>query len=33
VLQLLQVQPEGKKAMSARDFINGYHPSPGERLG
>jgi methionyl-tRNA formyltransferase len=33
VLQLLQVQPEGKKVMIARDFINGYHPSPGERLG
>lgn len=32
-LQLLQLQPEGKKAMSAREFINGYHPSRGERLG
>lgn len=32
VLQLLQVQPEGKKAMSAREFINGYHPAAGERL-
>ena len=33
VLQLLQVQPEGKKIMTAREFINGYHPAAGERLG
>jgi methionyl-tRNA formyltransferase len=32
VLELLQVQPEGKKAMAAREFINGYHPAAGERL-
>jgi methionyl-tRNA formyltransferase len=32
VLQLLQVQPEGKKIMAAREFINGYHPAAGERL-
>jgi methionyl-tRNA formyltransferase len=32
VLQLLQVQPEGKKVMTAREFINGYHPAAGERL-
>jgi methionyl-tRNA formyltransferase len=32
VLQLLQVQPEGKKVMAAREFINGYHPAAGERL-
>ena len=32
-LELLQVQPEGKKAMSARDFISGYRPTEGERLG
>ena len=32
VLQLLQVQPEGKKIMAAREFINGYHPVPGEQL-
>lgn len=32
-LQLLQLQPEGKKAMSARDFINGHRPIEGERLG
>ncbi|HEX4603385.1 MAG TPA: methionyl-tRNA formyltransferase, partial [Candidatus Angelobacter sp.] len=33
VLQLLQIQPEGKKAISAREFINGYHPAAGERMG
>jgi methionyl-tRNA formyltransferase len=33
VLELLQVQPEGKKIMTAREFINGYHPAAGERLG
>src|SRR5438270_4031685 len=32
VLQLLQVQPEGKKIMAAREFINGYHPAAAERL-
>jgi len=33
VLELLQVQPEGKKIMTAREFINGYRPAAGERLG
>ncbi len=33
MLELLQVQPEGKKALSAREFINGYRPANGERLG
>ena len=33
VLQLLQVQPEGKKPINAREFINGYRPAAGERLG
>lgn len=32
-LELLEVQPEGKKAMSGREFINGYRPQQGERLG
>ncbi len=32
-LELLTVQPEGKKRMTARDFINGYKPKPGETLG
>lgn len=33
VLQLLQVQPEGKKPINAREFINGYRPAAGEQLG
>jgi methionyl-tRNA formyltransferase len=33
VLELLQIQPEGKKAMTAREFINGYRPVQAERLG
>src|SRR5262249_40654002 len=33
MLRLLQLQPEGKKPMSARGFINGYRPVEGERLG
>ncbi|HZS27261.1 MAG TPA: methionyl-tRNA formyltransferase [Candidatus Angelobacter sp.] len=33
MLELLEVKPEGKKAMSAREFMNGYHPTEGERLG
>lgn len=32
-LRLVTVQPEGKAAMSWRDFANGTHPSHGERLG
>lgn len=32
-LELLEVQPEGKKAISAREFISGYRPAEGERLG
>jgi methionyl-tRNA formyltransferase len=32
-LELLEVQPEGKKRMPARDFIHGYHPQTGEKLG
>jgi methionyl-tRNA formyltransferase len=32
-VELLHLQPEGKKRMSARDFIHGYRPKPGERLG
>ncbi len=33
MLELLEVQPEGKKRMAARDFINGYRPQSGEKLG
>jgi methionyl-tRNA formyltransferase len=32
-LELIELQPEGKRRMSAQDFINGYHPQPGEKLG
>jgi methionyl-tRNA formyltransferase len=32
-LELLEVQPEGKKRMPARDFVHGYHPTNGENLG
>jgi methionyl-tRNA formyltransferase len=32
-LALVEVQLEGKKRMAARDFIHGYHPGGGERLG
>lgn len=32
-LELITVQQEGKKRMAARDFIHGYHPKTGERLG
>jgi methionyl-tRNA formyltransferase len=33
LLELLLVQPEGKKVISAREFVSGYRPSDGERLG
>jgi methionyl-tRNA formyltransferase len=32
-LALLEVQPEGKKRMAARDFVHGYRPQTGEKLG
>jgi methionyl-tRNA formyltransferase len=32
-LELLELQPEGKKRMSARDFVHGYHLTSGETLG
>lgn len=31
-VELLEVQPEGKRRMSTQDFLNGYRPRPGERL-
>ncbi len=33
VLEILEVQPEGKRRMSAREFINGYRPRSGESFG
>lgn len=32
-LELLTLQPEGKKRISVRDFLHGYRPVNGERLG
>lgn len=32
-LELVELQPEGKKRMTAREFINGRRPVSGERLG
>src|SRR5260370_699849 len=32
-IELLEVQPEGKRRMSAGDFAHGYSPQAGERLG
>ena len=32
-LRLVTVQPEGRGPMPFRDFDNGAHPRPGERLG
>jgi methionyl-tRNA formyltransferase len=32
-LGLLEVQPEGKKHMASRDFVHGYRPRNGEKLG
>jgi methionyl-tRNA formyltransferase len=32
-LELLEVQPEGKRKMSASDFLRGYRPTTGEKLG
>ena len=32
-LEILELQPEGKKRMAAKDFIHGYHPKTGEKLG
>jgi len=33
VLEILELQLEGKKRSSAQAFINGYHPKPSEKLG
>jgi methionyl-tRNA formyltransferase len=32
-LELLELQLEGKKRTAARDFVHGYRPKPGEKLG
>lgn len=33
LLELLELQPEGKKRMAVEAFLNGYQPGPGERMG
>ncbi len=33
VVEVFEVQPEGKKKMTARDFVNGYRPGATEMLG
>jgi hypothetical protein len=33
VVLLDVVQPEGRRRMSGADFVRGYRPEPGERLG
>ena len=32
-IELMEVQPEGKKRMAARDFVQGYRPQTGEKVG
>ncbi len=32
-LEILELQLEGKKRTTAHDFLQGYHPHPGEKLG
>jgi methionyl-tRNA formyltransferase len=32
LLQLVQIQPEGRRAMSAREFLSGHRLNPGTRL-
>jgi methionyl-tRNA formyltransferase len=33
IVRVLQIQPEGRKTMSAREFLSGYRIAPGVRLG
>ena len=32
-LELIEIQLEGKRRMSAQEFINGYRPQSGDHLG
>jgi methionyl-tRNA formyltransferase len=32
-IELLELQPEGKKRIPVRDFVHGYRPQTGERIG
>lgn len=33
VIELVEVKPEGSRAQTGKEFCNGRHPRPGERLG
>src|SRR5262249_43789388 len=33
VVEVLELQPAGKRRMSAADFLRGHHPQPGDRFG
>jgi methionyl-tRNA formyltransferase len=33
VLEILEIQPAGKRPMQGKDFLNGYQPRPGEQFG
>jgi methionyl-tRNA formyltransferase len=33
MLELIEIQLEGKRRMSAQEFINGYRPKTGDALG
>jgi len=32
MLRLLMIQPEGRRAMTAREFLAGHHPAEGARI-
>jgi methionyl-tRNA formyltransferase len=32
VIQILQIQPEGRRPMTAREFLSGHKTTPGTRL-
>jgi methionyl-tRNA formyltransferase len=32
-LEVIEIQPEGKRSMNAQEFINGYRPKSGDHLG
>jgi methionyl-tRNA formyltransferase len=33
ILRILEIQPEGRRVMQAREFLNGHKLSPGTALG
>jgi methionyl-tRNA formyltransferase len=32
VIQILQIQPEGRRPMTSREFLSGHKTTPGTRL-